>query len=349
MDTEVRLTSYSHGGGCACKLGTLELAEVLRHVHTGSTDPAVLVGLDEPDDAAVYRVGPDVAIVQTVDFFTPIVDDPHAWGRIAAANALSDVYAMGARPVTALNLVAWPRSLDFALLGRVLNGGNDVCAEAGVSIVGGHSVDDPEPKFGLSVTGTVHPDRIVAKRGAPVGCDLILTKPLGMGIVTSGIKAGKTSEATAAEAIRIMATLNRDASEAMVEVGVAAATDVTGFGLIGHLIGMLGLGVGAELHFGSIPVLLEAVELAASGVLPGGSQRNMEAMGASVRSDGLDDARRAVLFDAQTSGGLLIAVPAERTQILLDALLARNVTEASRIGRLVPGNQTITVDASSTN
>lgn len=349
MDTEVRLTSYSHGGGCACKLGTLELAEVLRHVHTGSTDPAVLVGLDEPDDAAVYRVGPDVAIVQTVDFFTPIVDDPHAWGRIAAANALSDVYAMGARPVTALNLVAWPRSLDFALLGRVLNGGNDVCAEAGVSIVGGHSVDDPEPKFGLSVTGTVHPDRIVAKRGAPVGCDLILTKPLGMGIVTSGIKAGKTSEATAAEAIRIMATLNRDASEAMVEVGVAAATDVTGFGLIGHLIGMLGLGVGAELHFGSIPLLLEAVELAASGVLPGGSQRNMEAMGASVRSDGLDDARRAVLFDAQTSGGLLIAVPAERTQILLDALLARNVTEASRIGRLVPGNQTITVDASSTN
>ncbi|MDQ3964129.1 MAG: selenide, water dikinase SelD [Actinomycetota bacterium] len=349
MDTEVRLTSYSHGGGCACKLGTLELAEVLGHVRTESTDPAVLVGLAEPDDAAVYRVAPDVAIVQTVDFFTPIVDDPYAWGRIAAANALSDVYAMGARPVTALNLVAWPRSLDFALLGRVLNGGSDVCSEAGVSIVGGHSVDDPEPKYGLSVTGTVHPDRIVAKYGAPVGCDLILTKPLGMGIVASGIKAGKTSEATAAEATRIMATLNRDASEAMIEVGVAAATDVTGFGLIGHLIGMLGAGVGAELHFGSIPVLLEAVELAASGVLPGGSQRNMEAMGVSVTSDGLDDARRALLFDAQTSGGLLMAVPHERTQVLLDALLARNVTEASKIGKLVPGNRTITVDSSSTS
>ena len=349
MDTEVRLTSYSHGGGCACKLGTLELAEVLGHVKTTTTDPAVLVGLSEPDDAAVYRVAPDVAIVQTVDFFTPIVDDAYSWGRIAAANALSDVYAMGARPVTALNLVAWPRSLDFALLGRVLDGGNDVCTEAGVSIVGGHSVDDPEPKFGLCVTGTVHPDRIVAKHGAAAGCDLVLTKPLGMGIVASGIKVGRTSEATAAEATRIMGTLNRDAAEAMIEVGVAAATDVTGFGLIGHLIGMLGPGVAAELHFGAIPVLLEAVELAAAGVLPGGSKRNMDAMGDSVASDGLDDARRAILFDAQTSGGLLMAVPAERTDDLLNALLAHNVTEASRIGRLVPGERTIKVDASSTD
>lgn len=312
-------------------------------MRTEHTDPAVLVGLDKPDDAAVYLVAPDVAIVQTVDFFTPIVDDPYSWGRIAAANALSDVYAMGAKPVTALNLVGWPRELDFSLLGRVLEGGGDTCAEAGVEIVGGHSVDDPEPKFGLSVTGTIHPDRLVATSGGRPGCDLVLTKPLGMGIITHGIKHQKTSEATAAEAIRVMSELNRDASEAMLAVDVAAATDVTGFGLVGHLLEMLDPDVSAELDFDSIPILLEAVELAAAGILPGGSQRNLDAMSDKVFSDGLDDARRAVLFDAQTSGGLLIAVPREKTAQLLEELAERKVTAATTIGRLVPGDETIAV------
>jgi selenide,water dikinase len=302
-----------------------------------------LVGLDAPDDAAVYRIAPDVAIVQTVDFFTPIVDDPYAWGRIAAANALSDIYAMGATPVTALNLIGWPRELGFDLLGRVLEGGSDTCAEAGVAIVGGHSVDDPEPKYGLSVTGTVHPDRIVTKGGGRPGCDLVITKPLGMGIITHGIKHGKTSEATAAEATRVMSELNRAAADAMVEVGVAAATDVTGFGLVGHLLGMLDDDVSAELVFDDIPVLLEAVELAAAGILPGGSERNLGSMADRVTADGLDDARLKVLFDAQTSGGLLIAVAAEATERLHSELAARGVTSAATIGRLVAGDKRIAI------
>ena len=296
------------------------------------------MGLDTPDDAAVYRVSDDAALVQTVDFFTPVVDDPYDWGRIAAANALSDVYAMGGRPVTALNLVGWPRSLDFALLGRVLEGGAAVCAEAGASVVGGHSVDDPEPKFGLAVTGLVHPDEVVRKRGGRPGDALVLTKPLGMGIVSSGIKEGKTSAGTVERAVEIMTTLNRPAAEAMLAVGVNAATDVTGFGLAGHLLEMLGDSLGAELDFGAIRVLEEAFELAAAGVLPGGSKRNAEAMAPSVDAATLSEPERAVLFDAQTSGGLVIAVPSERVDELLGELRARGVHDAAVIGRLTGGD-----------
>jgi selenide, water dikinase len=301
------------------------------------------MGLDTPDDAAIYRVTDDLALVQTVDFFTPIVDDAYSWGRIVAANALSDVYAMGGRPVTALNLVGWPRELDFELLGRVLEGGNDSCEEASVSIVGGHSIDDPEPKYGMAVTGLIHPEAVVAKTGAGPGCELVLTKPLGMGILSSGIKDGVTSESTTAEAIGIMATLNKDASDAMVEVGVAAATDVTGFGLVGHLLEMLGPGVAARLTWDSIPMLDEAVTLAAKGILPGGSKRNLEAATERVDAGGLDDARRALLFDSQTSGGLLMAVEPQRMQALMDALQTRGVVAASVIGSLVEGDRRIEV------
>jgi selenide, water dikinase len=314
-------------------------------VKAAAADPALLVGLDAPDDAAVYRVAPDIAIVQTVDFFTPIVDDPRAWGRIAAANALSDVYAMGGRPATAMNLVGWPRTLPFELLGEVLEGAGDACAEAGVAVVGGHSIEDPEPKYGLAVTGTVHPDRIVRTSGAPAGCDLILTKPLGMGIVSSAVKEGRVGPSTVAQATRIMSALNRSASEAMLETGVAAATDVTGFGLVGHLLEMLDDVTSAELSVGSIPVLEEAVELARAGILPGGSRRNIEAMTHRVGGEGIDDARRAVLFDAQTSGGLLIAVIPESTGSLLESLARRGVEGVARIGRLVPGNGTVSLVA----
>src|SRR5688500_10414087 len=314
----------------------------MRHVKTTSTDPALLVGLDPPDDAAVYRVAPDLAMVQTVDFFTPIVDDPHAWGRIAAANALSDVYAMGGRPVTALNLIGWPRGLDFELLGRVLDGAGETCELAGVSIVGGHSVDDPEPKFGLAVTGTVHPERVVRKTGASPGCLLILTKPLGMGIISSGIKEGKTSEETESVAIDVMARLNAAAADAMIEVGVEAATDVTGFGLIGHLLGMLGSSLDASLDFGAIPVLNEAFDLAAQGVVPGGSRRNYESMKDLVQVGELNDAARAVLFDAQTSGGLLMAVAPERADLLVEALRSRGV-DGSVVGALGSGSGRIEV------
>ena len=307
-------------------------------------DPALLVGLDAPDDAAVYRITDDVAIVQTVDFFTPIVDDPFAWGQIAAANSLSDVYAMGGKPVTALNLIGWPRSLDFELLGRVIDGAVDVCDRAGVTIVGGHSVDDPEPKFGLAVTGTVHPDRVVRKTGATPGSVLVLTKPLGMGIISSGIKDGVASEETTRIAIDVMTGLNADAADAMLEVGVAAATDVTGFGLIGHLVGMLGDELDATLDFDSIPVLHEAFDLAASGVLPGGSKRNLEAMKGRVDTGDLDEAARVVLFDAQTSGGLLIAVDPLKVDALTSALEGRGVT-AAVIGAIGTGTGRIEVVA----
>ena len=311
-----------------------ELAHVLRHVGTTANDPAVLVGLDAPDDAAVYRVAPDVALVQTVDFFTPVVDDPYAWGWIAAANAVSDVYAMGGTPVTALNLVSWPRDLDFELLGRVLDGGSDACARAGVAIVGGHSVDDPEPKYGLAVTGTVHPDRVVRKTGGRPGAALVLTKPLGTGILSSGIKQGATGAEAAARATDVMMQLNRGAAEAMLEVAAQACTDVTGFGLLGHLLGMLDAGVAAEVDASAVPVLPEALELARRGVVPGGTGRNRDAAGAAVDVSGVDDARATVLFDAQTSGGLLIAVARDRTQALLDALAARGV-EGAVVGGLV--------------
>ena len=310
---------------------------------TTHRDPSLLVGLDAPDDAAVYRVGRDLAIVQTVDFFTPIVDDAYSWGRIAAANALSDVYAMGASPKTALNLVGWPRELGFDLLGSVIDGAGDACNEAEVTIVGGHSIEDPEPKFGLSVTGVVHPDRVVAKTGAGAGCELVLTKPLGMGLISSGIKEGKTTAETAERAIRIMSTLNRAASEVMIEVGVDAATDVTGFGLIGHLLQMLDGRLDADLDHGSVPVLEEAVELAAAGVLPGGSRRNREAGAPSVDPGPLDEARMAVLYDAQTSGGLLMAVPPERLDPLMRALTERGVDGAARIGTLTGGKGRIRV------
>jgi selenide,water dikinase len=308
-----------------------------------TTDPAVLVGLDSPDDAAVYEVAPGVAIVQTVDFFTPIVDDPWAWGRIAAANALSDIYAMGGRPVIALNLVGWPRSLDFELLASVLEGAQDACTEAGVAVVGGHSVDDPEPKFGLSVTGVIAPDRVVTKRGALPGDDLVLTKPLGMGLISSGVKERKTSAETEERAIEIMSRLNKDACEVMLEVGVHAATDVTGFGLVGHLLEMLGPALSVRLVFSEVPVLEEAFELARAGVLSGGSKRNHEAARDRVDSKALDEAEAIVLFDAQTSGGLLMAVDASKTDELLRRLGSAGVSDAALIGRVSSGDGRIEV------
>lgn len=317
----------------------------MRHVKTSSTDPALLVGLDTPDDAAVYLVASDLAMVQTVDFFTPIVDDAHDWGRIAAANALSDVYAMGAKPATALNLVGWPRSLDFELLGRVLEGAGAVCEQAGVSVVGGHSVDDPEPKFGLSVTGFVHPDRIVRKTGAAPGDVLVLTKPLGMGIISSAIKEGAASPELATRGIEIMVALNAGASEAMVTEGASAATDVTGFGLIGHLLQMLNGELAATLRFADVPVVSEAVDLARAGILPGGSKRNFESHRGAVDQHDLEQAERAVLFDAQTSGGLLIAIAPERGEALLEELQRVGVEEAAIIGEVVEGSGRIEVSA----
>jgi selenide, water dikinase len=314
-------------------------------VRTGSDDPAVLIGLSSPDDAGVYRVAPDLAIVQTVDFFTPIVDDPYSWGAIAAANALSDLYAMGARPATALNLVGWPRGLDFEILGRVVEGAGDKCAEAGATVIGGHSVDDPEPKFGLAVTGLVHPARIVRTSGAAPGSDLVLTKPLGMGVISSAVKEGRAPQDLVDDAVSVMSTLNAAAAEAMIEVGVEAATDVTGFGLMGHLREMLGERLDAIVRFDDVPLLEDAILLAEQGILPGGSKRNLASVGPFVETGELDHGRRAMIFDAQTSGGLLIAVSPDRTGALLDALRARGVDRPRNIGSFELGTGRIGVIA----
>jgi len=294
------------------------------------------VGAATADDAAVYRVADDLAVVATVDYITPVVDDPYAWGTVAAANALSDVYAMGARPIFALNVVNFPReTLSLDVLARVLQGGAAKTTEAGIPVLGGHSIDDPEPKFGLVVVGTVHPDRVVRNAGAHPGDALVLTKPLGMGIVTTAIKRGLASAELADTAVAIMATLNRAASDAMVASGaVHAGTDVTGFGLLGHLAEMVAAGdVGARVMASAVPVLEPVWDLVARDVVPGGTRRNLQAVDGLVRwSAGVTEHQRLVLADAQTSGGLLMAVTPDGCDELLAALHARGVAGAARIG-----------------
>ncbi len=292
------------------------------------------MAISTADDAGVYRLAPDLALVQTVDVFTPIVDDPYWFGAIAAANALSDVYAMGGTPRLALNIAGFPRAkLSLDILGEILKGGADKCGEAGVTVIGGHTIDDPEPKFGLAVTGFVHPDRVVTNASARHGDRLVLTKPLGMGVITTGIKQERTSRATIDEAIRLMAVLNQAAAQAMIEVGVSAATDITGFGLLGHLHEMTrAAGVHATIRLGQVPILEEAWELARQGMVPGGTQRNRAALEGAVSWDGIDEEGQILLCDAQTSGGLLIAVPEARLDRLLRSLRAGNVPAAAVIG-----------------
>lgn len=312
------------------------MAQVLRLLPP-IVDPEVLVGTSTSDDAAVFRLSAEQALVSTVDYFTPIVDDAYDFGAIAAANALSDIYAMGARPLFGLNIVGFPRDiLPLSVLGDILRGGADKVAEAGIAVIGGHSIDDAEPKYGLAVTGIVHPDRIVRNVGARPGDALVLTKPIGTGIVSTAIKRDVASAEAIEEAVASMATLNRSASEAMVEVGVNAATDVTGFGLLGHLSEMtLGSGVGALIRLSDVPLLPTTHDLARADVIPGGTRRNQAAIDPLVRWDAaVDPVSQAILCDAQTSGGLLIAVPRERLNALAAALSARGVL-AARIGEIV--------------
>jgi selenide,water dikinase len=306
LDTELRLTEYSHGAGCACKLSPVELAQILGALPP-IVDPNVLIGMADRDDAAVYRIAPDRALVATIDFFTPIVDDPSDFGAIAAANALSDVYAMGARPLFALSVTAFPRErLGSGLLEKIISGGAAKMTEAGVPVVGGHSVDDPEPKFGYAVIGEAHPDKIVTNHGARSGDVLFLSKPLNAGLVTTAIKRGLCPPALAREAIAVMSALNREASEAMLAAGATAGTDVTGFGLIGHLSNLKG---GADLDFNAIPILAGVKDLAKLDLFSGGSRRNHAAFRDRVDWGGLPETDQLLLCDAQTSGGLLVAIP----------------------------------------
>jgi cysteine desulfurase NifS/selenium donor protein len=337
---EVRLTRFTHGMGCACKLRPQDLEQVLRKLPK-VTDPAVLVGAETSDDAAVYRLRPDLAIVQTVDFFTPIADDPFDFGAVSAANSLSDVYAMGAKPLFALSVVGFPsRRLPLRVLERILEGAAEVAREAGVSIVGGHTVDDTEPKFGLAVTGVVQPDLVVRNSTARAGDVLVLTKPIGTGILATAVKRGMADEATAGRLVATMRRLNKAAAEAMEETGAHACTDVTGFGLLGHLREMAAAsGLDAELEAGAVPLLEGARELAAADIVPGGTLDNLEHVSPFVDwSPGLSRVDRLLLADAQTSGGLLIAVSPERTAAILGALQLRGVAEARRVGRFTgPG------------
>ena len=305
-----------------------------------ATDPRILVDAATRDDAAVFRLTADRAIVATVDFFTPIVDDPYDFGRIAAANAFSDVYAMGGTPLLALNLVGWPRdTLPYDLLGEVLRGGGDVARAAGAFVLGGHSIDDPEPKYGMAVVGEVHPDRITTNAGARPGDALVLTKPIGTGVLTTALKRDLVSEAELAPAVAAMTTLNAAAARAMLAVGVHAATDVTGFGLLGHLHSLLeASGAAAEVTAQAVPLLPQARDMAARGAVPGGTQRNLASLADSVSfSAGVDETTRVLLCDAQTSGGLLIAVAPGSAAALVTALEREQAPAAAVIGRVVAG------------
>ncbi len=315
--TSLRLTQFAHGAGCGCKVPAQDLERILAELDY-PTHPDVLVGLGTPDDAGVYRLRDDLALVQTVDFFTPVVDDPYEFGRIAATNALSDVYAMGGEPITALNLLAWPLArLGAEAAAEVLRGGGDAVTAAGAAIVGGHSIDDPEPKYGLAVTGTVHPDRILAAAQGRAGDLLVLTKPVGGGAIATAAKRGAVPAAELQAAIGVMTTLNATASRSALAAGARAATDVTGFGLLGHLHELtLASGVAADVFARAVPSLSGALELIAQDrFVCGGSARNREGAErfTTWESDVGEPARR-LLCDAMTSGGLLIAVAAERAR-----------------------------------
>ena len=309
-------------------------------------DPAVLVDASTGDDAAVYQIADDRALVATTDFFTPIVDDPYDFGRIAAANALSDVYAMGARPLFALNLVAFPRNLlDRDVLPEILRGGSEIALQAGIAIIGGHSIEDSEPKYGLCVIGEVDPRSMMRNSGAQPGDLLVLTKPLGTGVIATALKKDAANEAVVAEAVRSMVTLNRPAAESMLRVGANAATDVTGFGLLGHLASMLRASqVSARVRAGLVPFLSGARELAEAGHIAGGTRRNLaDAQTIATFAADVSPIDQMLLCDAQTSGGLLISVPADRADALVKALRDAGTLAAAIIGDVRPGAPAIEV------
>ncbi len=301
-------------------------------------DPKVVVGIDTADDAAVYKLSGDVAVVQTVDYITPIVDEPFIFGEVAAANSISDVYAMGATPIFALSILGFPpEKVPLEMVEQILRGGISKAKEANIQIIGGHTVDDEEPKYGLVVTGVVAPDEVITNATAQVGDDLILTKPIGTGIVNTAIKVEMASEESMREAIKVMTTLNRTAAEVMVKVGVNACTDVTGFGLLGHIHEMTDAsGVGANVYLSSVPVIAGIWELLSDWVVPEGTHSNVEYVKEWVEfDDALPDDAEFLLFDPQTSGGLLMSVPGEKTERLLESLTAAGVETFARIGDII--------------
>lgn len=301
-------------------------------------DPNVLVGTNTADDAAVYKISDELAIVQTVDYFTPVVDDPYTFGTITAANSLSDIYAMGAKPLFALNIAGFPdKKLSLEVLGEILRGGAAKAQEAGVSIIGGHTISDAEPKYGMAVTAVIHPEKVITNAGAKPGDVLILTKPLGIGIITTAMKRDLVSPSTIEKAVEVMSSLNKTAAEVMVSVGVNACTDITGFGFLGHLYEMAkGSGAGAKISMAQMPVIPEAWDLIRQGVAPGGTHRNLEFLKDNLSpAAGVSKEELLVLADAQTSGGLLMAAPAAKADRLVSELGAAGVPVVAVVGEIV--------------
>lgn len=336
----IKLTSLSSKGGCGCKIGPADLREVISSLPVSERHPDLLVGIETSDDAGVYRLNDEMAMVQTVDFFTPIVDDPYSFGQIAAANAISDIYAMGGKPLTVLNIVAFPIStLDKRILADILRGAADKVKEAGATLVGGHSIDDKEPKFGLSVTGIVHPDKVKTNAGAKPGDKLILTKPIGVGIMTTSIKKDQLNDSEIKRVTEVMATLNKTAAEIMNKYETHACTDVTGFGLIGHALEMAkGSGAGITIKNDDVPKLPRVRELADNGFVPGGTKNNYNHVENDVAFPiGMDQIDRWILCDAVTSGGLLVAVAPDQADRMLEEMKASGV-EASVIGEVTLEN-----------
>ena len=302
------------------------------------SDPNLIVGLEHAEDAGVYKLRDDLAIIQTVDFFTPIVDDPYTFGQIAVTNALSDVYAMGGRPLTALNIVCFPaKTMDMSILRQILQGGLDKMREAGVLLIGGHSVEDEEPKYGLSVTGVIHPDKVLLNRGGRVGDKLILTKPLGTGIVSTALKAGLADDALVAKSTRYMTTLNKKAAELMLEMpDVHACTDITGFGFLGHACEMIeDSDVGILIHASSVPFFPELKEFVEKEIVPGGLERNRQYRSKLIDADpSCPDWLIDIMFDPQTAGGLLIALPETQAETLIGKMHSNGIIEAAIVGEI---------------
>ena len=299
-------------------------------------DPNLLVGMDKPDDAGVYRISDDTALILTLDFFTPVVDDPYLFGQIAVTNALSDVYAMGGRPLVAMNIICFPQEGDVSILQEILRGGYDKMAEAGTLLVGGHSVDDSEIKYGISVTGTVHPDRILKNIGSQPGNSIILTKPVGTGIISTAIKADMADAGVEEKVATYMNTLNKVPAELMADFDVHACTDVTGFGLLGHACEMIEKSdVGMRIFASRVPVIKEAIEYASMGLIPAGAYRNEKYRESFVKKEsGVSDDIMKILFDPQTSGGLMIALPSDQAGRLLKMLKGAGITDAAIIGEI---------------
>ncbi|MFR5601702.1 MAG: selenide, water dikinase SelD [Lachnospiraceae bacterium] len=335
-DEEVKLTQLSRTAGCAAKIGPGTLAGILESLPKFS-DPNLLVGIETSDDGAIYQLTEDLALIQTLDFFTPVVDDPYVFGQVAAANALSDIYAMGGEPKVALNIVAWPNCVNPKFLGQIMAGGADKVKEAGAVLAGGHSIQDNEPKYGLSVTGVVHPDKIFKNCGAKPGDLLILTKPLGTGIVNTAVKAEMASPAAQEEVIRVMTTLNKYAKQVIEHYPIHSCTDVTGFGLAGHAMEMAeGSGVTVEITMSQVPVQSEAAEYARMGLIPEGAYRNRNYTEGRIQDLGTEEYQKDLFFDPQTSGGLLISAdPETANQILADFQEADMALPFAVIGRVL--------------